>query len=811
MEEGLLAEVYDRLDKAELDGDLGALVMAACEDQLHDVLQGQPVQRRQITVEEEGPPVGAYLTGITVEGFRGIGPQRKLPLQPGPGLTVVVGRNGSGKSSFAEAVEVALTGSSSRWDSAESKVWLDGWRNLHDGTPKLRVDVVEEGSSTPTGLVRTWSDPDDLSCGQTMVRRAGEDEQPLSVLGWADALARHRPILSYHELGTMLQGRPTVLHDALSAILGVGDIGHAVDRLGDARRGFEQPAKDVKDKRSAVLDRLRGSEDDRATAVLTSLEKRTPDLDAAEVHLLDDEEQSEAATTTLRTLASLELPDPAGVRQAAQELTTALADADDVGGTDAGRALHLADLLTKALQVHRHDQAERCPVCGVGSLDEEWVQRTEEQVAHLTEDARRARQADAELTRAAGHVRRLISDPPTALGSAAELGVDADDAKRAWGVWTDAPAKSEELPDHLDATYDMLHLTVEELKDRARQELDRRQSEWKPVAAQALAFIGEAREAAKSTVRARQLKDAEKWLKECQAAIKRDRFAPVREQTQRLWEQLRLASNVEVRDISLLGSMGSSHRKLLLDVAVDGTEANALGVMSQGELHALALSIFIPRATRPESPFRFLLIDDPVQSMDPARVDGLARMLSSVGQTRQVVVFTHDDRLPESLRRLRLDGAIIGVTRQPRSVVTVKPESDPASRALDDAKTMAKSVDLGLHVRNILVGGFVRTALEAACAERYTRTALGQGQSHREVEDALITANTLRSRMCLALFNDTEGDYKARLRQWDKRYADVVVWANDAAHGDAHRQSDEREMWQDVHVARDLCERLGRA
>ena len=45
---------------------------------------------------------GAYLTSLTVEGFRGIGPRQTLTLTPGPGLTIVVGRNGSGKSSFAE-------------------------------------------------------------------------------------------------------------------------------------------------------------------------------------------------------------------------------------------------------------------------------------------------------------------------------------------------------------------------------------------------------------------------------------------------------------------------------------------------------------------------------------------------------------------------------------------------------------------------------------------------------------------------------------------------------------------------------------
>ena len=56
-------------------------------------------------------PPGVYLASITVEGFRGVGPSTTLQLRPGPGLTLVVGRNGSGKSSFAEGLEFLLTGS----------------------------------------------------------------------------------------------------------------------------------------------------------------------------------------------------------------------------------------------------------------------------------------------------------------------------------------------------------------------------------------------------------------------------------------------------------------------------------------------------------------------------------------------------------------------------------------------------------------------------------------------------------------------------------------------------------------------------
>ena len=73
-----------------------------------------------------------------------------------------------------------------------------------------------------------------------------------------------------------------------------------------------------------------------------------------------------------------------------------------------------------------------------------------------------------------------------------------------------------------------------------------------------------------------------------------------------------------------------------MDVTVDGDSSVALGVMSQGELHALALSLFIPRVKFDASPFGFAILDDPVQAMDPVRVDGLARVLHSLARTRQV-------------------------------------------------------------------------------------------------------------------------------------------------------------------------------
>lgn len=100
------------------------------------------VDQEDHTADTDWSPT--FLTSIKVSGFRGIGSTAKLDLHPAPGLTVVSGRNGSGKSSFAEALELALTGTSYRWKEKQA-LWAESWRNLHKPNPTtVRVGFTRE-------------------------------------------------------------------------------------------------------------------------------------------------------------------------------------------------------------------------------------------------------------------------------------------------------------------------------------------------------------------------------------------------------------------------------------------------------------------------------------------------------------------------------------------------------------------------------------------------------------------------------------------------------------------------------------------
>jgi len=265
--------------------------------------------------------------------------------------------------------------------------------------------------------------------------------------------------------------------------------------------------------------------------------------------------------------------------------------------------------------------SEDCPVCGTrGVLDDEWAAR----VAALDE----------------------FLDPldGLALSVAREAGIDL----------ADLPAAVAEL---------------RELRDRAAEELEHRDTVWRERAAEVLSWLTEARAVAASAERLRALKVAESWLKGVAAELRTERFAPIAERAIANWRELRQDSRIDLREITLrkLGRYGRAD----FGVSADGEAANALGVMSQGELLALSLSVFLPRVALDESPFRFAVIDDPVQAMDASTVEGLARVLGRAAAERQIVVLTHDDRLPEAIDRLGIEATLVPVDRRPRSCVAV--------------------------------------------------------------------------------------------------------------------------------------------
>ena len=155
-----------------------ALVIGACQgaEALDATLEGKALKpSRKAEAKAPSARNPAYIQSIEVRGFRGVGPPASLPITTGPGLTLVVGRNGSGKSSFAEALELLLTGDNSRW-STRSAIWKEGWRNLHQSDARIDAEFVVEGAKGTTVVSREWKPDAKLEEADTVVSSSGFEE-----------------------------------------------------------------------------------------------------------------------------------------------------------------------------------------------------------------------------------------------------------------------------------------------------------------------------------------------------------------------------------------------------------------------------------------------------------------------------------------------------------------------------------------------------------------------------------------------------------------------------------------------------------
>lgn len=292
--EPLVELILDRLAADRVPDDTAEVVLAALsgEADLDAALAGEPTALELRGTAADEPRARIWLSSVTVAGFRGVGPERTLAIEPGPGLTVVVGRNGSGKSSFAEAVELALTGDSARWADRNS-VWRTGWRNLHAGDQcRIAVELRVDGDATPTRVVRSWPAGAELGAAEVSVTSAHGSHTDLTELGLARPLELYRPFLSAAELGRLTAGTQSQLFDAISAILGLEAITDADGRLLAAARPIDAAINEVRAQRAGLAAILAEVPDDRARRAAVLLVTR-PDL-AALAAIVDEPDEPTA-------------------------------------------------------------------------------------------------------------------------------------------------------------------------------------------------------------------------------------------------------------------------------------------------------------------------------------------------------------------------------------------------------------------------------------------------------------------------------------------------------------------------------------
>lgn len=762
-------EVEQDLFLFNVDAQVAKLVLAALKGK--DDVERALADMTLGTGERISP---IYLRDITVSGFRGIGSEATLKIPPGPGLTVVVGRNGSGKSSFAEGLEVLLTGNSYRWEG-KAVVWKQGWRNLHHGdNPKLSARFQVEGRNNLTVVERTWSQDFKLESGKCRAQHTGDKISDLDGIGWEKPLSLFRPILSYTELN-IAENRPIDLFRILSREFGMDMLSSAMDGLelmGLVRRGPEGEVirNLIKNLQDNILPQFEEIKDPRAKRVIEYL--RVPDWDWDLDSLVNFQPELNTHYQDLQFLMNIKIPDKTQVLEIAKIVNNAYTD---WASTEIEQPDHSVGILNLVLEHFNTHANNTCPVCGVNALDGNWRINVVEQI----EKFQNYRNAKNNLESAIKKAKSLV-DPPQWPDTTI---IAIDSLVSIWDKWSSLPDNAGKISEHLLSLYGSVKYEVENISEQAEQIYSEREEKWIKAWSHLSPWISNVRNVIKGRDEANSIKRARDILQSVDGDIRRVRWVSIQKQALDIWKKLRLDSNVDLRSVQLAGARNK--RRVDLAVEVDDIRSEAFSVVSQGEISCLALSLFFPRATLPANPFRFLVIDDPIQSMDPARVDGLARVFAEVAESRQLIVFTHDNRLPESLRYLDIKHYCLEVRRSVKSKVTVSKRRDPVIQYFFEARSILKDDGLPECIAKRVIPGFCRSGLEAACVEAVWRRWLGKGKNHQTIEQKLFGAKKLSQKTSLALFDDVDkgGEVFGKIfGKWGKRFAEAWSDANRGTH-----------------------------
>ncbi|SHX66805.1 RecF/RecN/SMC N-terminal domain-containing protein [Mycobacteroides abscessus subsp. abscessus] len=799
------AEVWELLDQDEsVAEDTIYLVATALQgdEELADQLGGdRPAPQRPAAVPTDEPtPLRAFLRSITVSGFRGIGTSAKLELNPYCGITVISGRNGSGKSSFAEALEYALTGTSYRWEKKKGQHWQASWRNLHAGDPaSITVDFAMEPDDHRTGTTATvgveWASGCKREQGQSWSQIKGQRREPVSALGWDHALSTHRPLMSYDELGGLFEEGQSALYDALNVLLNLDAVSAADARLKAAEKRLGDARKTANEARTQLIRTLDGCSDPRAAEVKKLIARKPYDLDAVTATTLGTKTDQAAAIARLQTIAGLEVPELDKATEIANELRAAI---EAHAGTSADDVLVArANLLRDALHLHADTGDGVCPVCETGVLDVAWRAAAEERLKQANEAAAAYSKVAARLkqarTVAEGFFGAVTAAPSVDGVELAALSTFNEALTKA----RTAPGNVADLPAHVETAALELTAAADVLRREASERATELEDAWSPFAHSISAWVGKETDARRDDVNLDRVKAAVMWLRSAADTLRERRMAPMVSKTSELWERMRHESNVDIGNIALEGS--ATRRHVVVDGAVDGVSTGALSVMSQGELHALALAMFIPRATNPESPFRFLVLDDPIQAMDPAKIAGFLDVLVELGKTRQVIVFSHDDRLPAAIRARSVPAQLLDVTREQGSLVVVKENDLPADRYVADAEALILDDDIDDLIKRKAAPGLFRMAIEAAAHQRYFGERAKAGAAYHETDTAWEEAKTTQRRVALTLTGAADGDVSGWKSHRQYRFPTIAISASGTHRGATLDRGTIRDLRDTVH------------
>ena len=640
------------------------------------------------------------LAFIEVSGFRGF--RDSLRIELGTGFTVVSGRNGVGKSTLCDAVEFALTGSISKYrvnktamESMDEYLWYRGdprpdKRHVRVGFSTHDGDIFSV-TRTPDGCDPSTNEMEAVLCS------AGRPVDALHQL-CKTSIIRDELIATLSVDLTETE-RFEFVRAALGAAEGVGLSSRAkaiIDRLKANQERHEQTYEASRSQLSDSISRLstmqheatRSTNVDMARrSVISALEDAPSDtlalLEAGRAEVVARRSSISHMELALRDAKELEVERRAlgadsieSEKLEAEErvLAAAVVKADAerlvaeaaefLGQKEEADAVatSLSLLIEHGERLGLHDA--HCPLCAAERTQTEFdggLRSARERIQSLFSTITAARQALAEAQEAA---RVPVSEHAAALEALDAIETRerqlqiAEEEFDELLMRTELHARFAEHPDHIEGAISKARDELIDL-ERALMTLETSQIISRSVDLEERVNIlrKEVDDRAQIVERSQRAltiaRTMDRAVKRVNAEIVEERLARINPILKELYTRLRPHVDWRTIDYNIRGDV---RRFLSLKV---GDGLNPQFVLSSGQRRAVGLafllSVYLARAW---TPWRTLILDDPVQHIDDFRTLQFVEILSALRlDGRQILCTVEDEALANLLcRRLRNTG-----------------------------------------------------------------------------------------------------------------------------------------------------------
>lgn len=728
------------------------------------------------------------LRHISVQGFRGARHEVNLRIDNSEGVTVLFGENGSGKSSLAEAVRVALEGRTGATHLGGSGVVHELWGardQRSQGVEKATVKIllVDEATTdsfkicaevTEEGVTRTGS----LHAGDEQIELT--DESPEWSV-WADAIRASPPVLAYAELADELQKKKD-LQIWLTSCLAMDNASRVFDSRVkahvDAATSAEKAMTAAKQIAVLAVDQADLDAGRQGVEGISALEwpefnTRNELTEWLRVNQIAERQKSE---NHLRVDFLTTLP----------EYGIAFRNAWTRWSSAATKALLTAQVTDSLLEMNARvissgqgDNEDICPTCGTSHTD--WRRHLKEEAARL----RDAQESAAELKRL---VRRSGSEMISPLSTCLLVLPAEFDSKAKVGLKT----LLEEATTALQSTDDLdvrlltaIHNLAKWSEGSDAQSLMKaalaasglehqwRCARWDAISPYLSIFDANFDMASKTAI----LKKARTKWNSYLARIRGERSAS-------------LHALVGPAVASLLGDVGISVAAIdvlksesRLDLQNAKGESVELAHLSAGQRNALILGPVI--ATAESGIFAFSILDDPVHAFDDFRVDKLSSTLAQIGRNQSLLLTTHDARFVEYLRvHATLAFVVLATSRDEDGRMTLTPTLDPPAELVNFGRQLARDLERtqapdGRAEITALLRMALDEALEQVALRHFARLSAPAARIDRATFEAAMLTKDRKSAL-RSFLNDSPVQLGLLTAAWEqvalpaKRWSDAV-------------------------------------